>query len=94
MEENVKYDYTDELTGKLWKNENKSSASDPDFKGTLCSVEDVARVTTGTGRDKKIDWAKIPGDRKKACSGWVNDGTINIKIAKRTRQDDVDALFG
>ena len=83
MSETPKYSYTDELQGKVWKNENKSSASDPDFKGTLCATEDAAKVTTGSGRDKKIAWDQIPGEKKLACSAWNNDGTLNVKIAKR-----------
>jgi len=93
MADTPKYSYTDELTGKVWKNENKSSSSDPDFKGTLCSVEDVAKVTTGSGRDKQIAWDKIPGERKKAISIWSNDGTLNVKIARRDKKDDGDFPF-
>ncbi len=92
-ENKVKYNYTDELTGKVWKNEDKGSSSDPDFKGLLCDVGDVKRVTTGEGRDKKIDWARIPGERKKAISIWNNDGVLNVKIAKRDKADDGDFPF-
>lgn len=93
MSETPKYSYTDELQGKVWKNENKSSASDPDFKGTLCATDDVAKVTTGSGRDKKIAWDKIPGERKKAISIWSNDGTLNVKIARRDKKDNDDFPF-
>lgn len=85
----VKYTYTDELTGKTWKNENRSSQSDPDFKGLLCTVEDVSKVTTGSGRDKKIEWDRIPGERKKAISIWNNDGVLNIKIARRDKKEEL-----
>ena len=86
----VKYKYTDELTGKVWANENKSSASDPDFKGTLCEVGDVQKVTKTVDGKKSIDWNKIPGSRKKAISIWKNDGTLNIKIAKREEASSSD----
>ena len=88
-EDKVSYNYTDELTGKTWKNENKGSASDPDFKGLLCTVEDVAKVTSGSGRDKQIDWKRIPGNRKKAISIWNNDGVLNIKIARRDKKEEL-----
>ena len=86
----VKYTYTDEMTGKSWRNENKASQTDPDFKGLLCTVEDVAKVTSiGPDGKKKIEWDRIPGERKKAISIWNNDGVLNIKVARRDKKEEL-----
>ena len=91
MKNAQKYQYEDKLTGKVWRNEDKApgSTGQPDYKGQLCSVADVAKVTSGEGRDKRIDWAKIPGERKMSISIWDNDGTLNVKIAARTVKEDL-----
>lgn len=90
MADTVKYKYTNELTGKSWRNENKASQTDPDFKGLLCTVEDVAKVTSkGPDGKKKIEWDRIPGERKKSVSIWNNDGTLNVTIARREKKDEL-----
>ena len=78
------YNYEDALQGKLWRNAEKQSGSNaPDYKGALCTVQDIQSVTSGSGRDKKIDWKSIPGEKKLSISAWNNDGELNIKVAKR-----------
>lgn len=94
MKDTQQYSYEDKLTGKCWPNEDKSpsNSTQPDYKGQLCTVGDVEKVTSGSGRDKKIDWARIPGDRKMAISIWDNDGTLNVKIASKTLKESKDDL--
>tara|TARA_R100000406_G_scaffold86995_1_gene71367 strand:+ start:470 stop:763 length:294 start_codon:yes stop_codon:yes gene_type:complete len=82
--------YTDTHQGKLWANEEKTSPGAPDFKGQVCTTEDIKAVTsTGPDGKKSIDWSRIPSERKLSVSLWKNqekDGnvTLNLKVAKKT----------
>lgn len=81
--------YVDTHQGKLWANEEKTSPGAPDFKGQVCTTEDIQKVTsTGTDGKKSIDWSRIPSENKLSVSLWKNqekDGTVtlNLKVAKK-----------
>ena len=49
MKDTQQYSYEDKLTGKCWPNEDKSpsNSTQPDYKGQLCTVGDVEKVTSG-----------------------------------------------
>tara|TARA_R100000654_G_scaffold10259_2_gene22957 strand:- start:1761 stop:2033 length:273 start_codon:yes stop_codon:yes gene_type:complete len=87
MQKQLKYET--KLKGKLWKNENKMSADDgkPHYKGQLCTVGDIQKVTTGEGRDKKIDWSKIPQENKLSISAWDNVESLNVTISQAVKDD-------
>ena len=56
MNQSKKFKYEDVFSGKLWINDNKSSQTDPDFKGQLCTKADIDNVTTrGSDGKKNID---------------------------------------
>jgi hypothetical protein len=98
MNQSKKFKYEDVFSGKLWLNDNKSSQTDPDFKGQLCTKADIDNVTTkGSDGKKNIDYSKIPSEKKLAISAWKNEGQngmeLNIKIAKKTPEDSGDFPF-
>tara|TARA_R100001082_G_scaffold76211_1_gene44289 strand:- start:2626 stop:2907 length:282 start_codon:yes stop_codon:yes gene_type:complete len=90
--------YQDKYQGKLWPNDEKKSPSDPDFKGTLNTVEDLAKVSKMVDGKKQIDYSAIPSDKKLSISLWKNQGkdgkpTLNIKIAKKVEDGGDDFPF-
>jgi len=87
--------YIDKYSGKLWINEAKNGSTDPDFKGQMTLVSDIAKVTTiGSDGRKSIDYSAIPADSKMTVSLWKNPGkdggpaTLNLKVATKTGGDE------
>jgi len=87
MQKKLKYEV--KLKGKLWANENKMSADDgkPNYKGQLCTVGDIESVTTGQGKEKRIEWSDIPQENKLSISAWDNNGTLNVSISQAVKDD-------
>lgn len=80
--------YTNKFQFKLWMNEDKSSSSDPDFKGQMTATSDVEKATKVVDGKKVVDYSAIPSDRKLSVSLWKNQGKdgkteLNGKVAKK-----------
>ena len=87
--------YEDKYQGKLWKNEEKAKPSDPDYKGTVNTVADLAAVSKVVDGKKHIDYSAIPSENKLSISLWKNQDkegktTLNIKIAKKNEEGSND----